>query len=624
MPENVNTSALSFGSIEEIALTDNRPTMIKVDHVSMVFNMASEQLNSLKEYAIQIARRKLFFEGFTALDDISFEVKKGDVFGIIGTNGSGKSTALKIIAGVLEPTKGSCEINGNIAPLIELGAGFDTELSARENIYLNGALLGYSRQFIDEHFEEILDFAEIEKFLDMPLKNYSSGMVARIAFAIATVIVPEILVVDEVLSVGDFMFQKKCEDRINELIEKHGVTVLIVSHSNEQIARLCNKAIWIEKGHTRMMGEAETVCRVYGGLGGRTGSAKSEQRVFNALRAADPDNASNCNYSIISGDNCYGTATRAATLSTDTDCVDTVILACSNVHINAILASGIASHHRAPILPIKTDCIPDIVEQFLMNKRPKQILLIDRDGIDKEVLNQLQSLTWCPEIITFANPGDTLGLATDLCNYGSKLNIWHDTAIILKFQDNIESFAAAPLASKSETPVFFLTECSQKQFFNLYEVLAKHHFKNIIAIGSIAESDLCADLEAKDMKVVRISGASTNETCLKVTQAAYHEAAKHDELPVELCLSSQTLGQWPELLACGSYCALTNGILLLEDVTNLDSIAACLDFIKSNKKSFSKLSFLGGDAILNELDRLLLYREWDHPSTTENPHKNLR
>ena len=197
MPETVNTSALA-DVIEDLS-SDNRPTMVKVDHVSMVFNMASEQLNSLKEYAIQIARRKLFFEGFTALDDISFEVKKGDVFGIIGTNGSGKSTMLKIIAGVLEPSKGTCEINGNIAPLIELGAGFDDELSARENIYLNGALLGYSKDFITDHFDEIVEFAEIEKFLDMPLKNYSSGMVARIAFAIATVIVPRILVVDEVL-----------------------------------------------------------------------------------------------------------------------------------------------------------------------------------------------------------------------------------------------------------------------------------------------------------------------------------------------------------------------------------------------------------------------------------------
>ncbi len=172
---------------------DDRPVMVGVEHVSMVFNMANQQLNSLKEYAIALARRELMFKEFKALDDVSFTVRRGDVFGILGTNGSGKSTMLKIIAGVLEPTSGSCSVNGKIAPLIELGAGFDMELTARENIYLNGALLGYSRKFIDEHFDEIVDFAETEAFLDMPMKNYSSGMVARIAFAIATVIVPKSL-----------------------------------------------------------------------------------------------------------------------------------------------------------------------------------------------------------------------------------------------------------------------------------------------------------------------------------------------------------------------------------------------------------------------------------------------
>ena len=195
-------------------------TMIKVDHVSMIFNMASETLNNLKEYAIALARKELRFKEFRALDNVSLEVKKGDVYGILGSNGSGKSTLLKIVAGVLDPTKGICEINGNIAPLIELGAGFDMELTARENIYLNGALLGYSKQFIDEHFDEIVDFAEVKQFLDMPLKNYSSGMVARIAFAIATVIIPDILIVDEVLSVGDFMLQEKCEQRINSLYQE--------------------------------------------------------------------------------------------------------------------------------------------------------------------------------------------------------------------------------------------------------------------------------------------------------------------------------------------------------------------------------------------------------------------
>lgn len=232
----------------------------------MMFNIASEQLNSLKEYFIKIARHELFFKEFMALEDIDFTVNRGDVYGIVGTNGSGKSTLLKIIAGVLEPSKGSVSIGGTIAPLIELGAGFDMELTARENIYLNGALLGYSKKFINSKFDEIVDFAEVHEFIDMPMKNYSSGMVARVAFAVATATIPDILIVDEALSVGDFLFQEKCERRINELIEQHGTTLLFVSHSIEQVERVCKQAIWIEKGHTRMQGSVLEVCEAYRGL----------------------------------------------------------------------------------------------------------------------------------------------------------------------------------------------------------------------------------------------------------------------------------------------------------------------------------------------------------------------
>lgn len=244
----------------------NEP-VIKVDNVSMVFNIANQQLNSLKEYFITLLHHELFFKEFKALEDINITINKGDVYGIVGTNGSGKSTLLKIIAGVLEPTYGSCEINGTIAPLIELGAGFDPELTARENVYLNGALLGYSKAFIDESFDSIIAFAEIEGFVDMPLKNYSSGMIARIAFAIATATVPDILIVDEALSVGDFLFQKKCEDRINQLVNDHGTTLLFVSHSIDQVESLCRQAVWIEKGHMRMQGSAKEVCDAYRQLG---------------------------------------------------------------------------------------------------------------------------------------------------------------------------------------------------------------------------------------------------------------------------------------------------------------------------------------------------------------------
>ncbi|MBQ6395256.1 MAG: ABC transporter ATP-binding protein [Atopobiaceae bacterium] len=236
---------------------------ISVDDVSMVFNIASEQFNSLKEYFNALTRGELRFKPFRALDHVSFDVHRGEAFGLVGTNGSGKSTMLKIIAGVLDATEGSCTVHGTIAPLIELGAGFDLELTATENIYLNGALLGYRKEFIDEHFDEIVSFAELEGFMDMPLKNYSSGMVARIAFAIATITEPDILIVDETLSVGDFLFQQKCEARIKELVNSENVTVLLVSHSIDLVERICDRVCWIEKGKQRMIGNTAEVCEAY-------------------------------------------------------------------------------------------------------------------------------------------------------------------------------------------------------------------------------------------------------------------------------------------------------------------------------------------------------------------------
>ena len=229
----------------------------------MVFNIANQQLNSLKEYFIAFARHQLMFREFVALDDVTLNIYPGERYGFVGVNGSGKSTLLKCIAGVLEPTTGYVRTRGSMAPLIELGAGFDMELTARENTYLNGALLGYSKQFIDEHFDEIVDFAEVRDFIDMPLKNYSSGMVARIAFAIATVTEPDILVVDEALSVGDFMFQEKCEKRIDYLVHEHGTTLLFVSHIPDQVRRVCNKALWLDHGKVKMVGDVNEVCDAY-------------------------------------------------------------------------------------------------------------------------------------------------------------------------------------------------------------------------------------------------------------------------------------------------------------------------------------------------------------------------
>lgn len=246
---------------------DDAETVIDVDDVSMIFNIASEQFNSLKEYFIALTKGELKFKEFRALNHISFEVKRGEAFGLVGTNGSGKSTMLKVIAGVLDASEGSCTVSGTIAPLIELGAGFDMELTARENIYLNGALLGYKKEFVEDHFQEIVDFAELEGFMDMPLKNYSSGMVARIAFAIATITEPDVLIVDETLSVGDFLFQRKCEQRIKELVESKHVTVLLVSHSIELVERICDRVCWIEKGQQKMLGGTDEVCAAYRSYG---------------------------------------------------------------------------------------------------------------------------------------------------------------------------------------------------------------------------------------------------------------------------------------------------------------------------------------------------------------------
>lgn len=231
---------------------------VEVRNVSMRFNLNKDKIDNLKEYLIKLVKRELFFEEFMALQDISFNVKKGDVFGIVGFNGSGKSTLLKVISGILKPNSGEVRVNGKIAPLIELGAGFDMELTARENIFLNGSILGFPRDFMREKFDEIIDFSELHDFVDVPLKNFSSGMVARVGFSVATIVKPEILICDEILSVGDYKFQEKCEKRIQSLMSD-GTTVILVSHSIDQIERLCNKVLWLEKGRIRAIGGKEII-----------------------------------------------------------------------------------------------------------------------------------------------------------------------------------------------------------------------------------------------------------------------------------------------------------------------------------------------------------------------------
>lgn len=240
----------------------NKKIMVDAEHVTIRFNKATEKVDNLKEYVVKLIKRELMFQEFLAVKDVSFKVRQGEAWALIGTNGSGKSTLLKAICGIMKPYMGSIVTNGSIAPLIELGAGFDPNLTARENIYLNGAVLGYSKQFMQENFEEIVNFAEIRDFLDSPIKNYSSGMKARLGFSVATVVNPDILVVDEVLSVGDAKFRKKCNTRMQELLG-NDTTLLYVSHNIKSVLELCDHALWLDKGVMKMAGDIDEVCEEY-------------------------------------------------------------------------------------------------------------------------------------------------------------------------------------------------------------------------------------------------------------------------------------------------------------------------------------------------------------------------
>jgi ABC-type polysaccharide/polyol phosphate transport system ATPase subunit len=236
--------------------------IIEVDHVTMKFNLMEEKVDTLKEYIVKLIKGKLMYNEFVALKDVSFSIEKGEAFGLVGFNGAGKSTMLKVLAGVLKPTEGQVIVRGNIAPLIEVGAGFDPELTAMENVFLNGAILGHNKAFLQEHFNAIIDFAELRDFINVPVKNFSSGMYSRLGFAIATEVRPDILIVDEVLSVGDYQFQQKCEQRITQMMEA-GTTIILVSHDIHTVEKICNTVAWLEHGKLRDIGEAGRICNEY-------------------------------------------------------------------------------------------------------------------------------------------------------------------------------------------------------------------------------------------------------------------------------------------------------------------------------------------------------------------------
>lgn len=246
----------------EVFMMKKKDIVLEVNNVSMKYRLATEKVTSIKHYLIKKMKREMQYEDFYALKNVTFSVEKGEIFGIVGTNGAGKSTLLKLISGILKPSEGTVKRRGTLAPLIELGAGFNGDLSGLENIYLNGLILGYSRKFIEQHIEEIIEFSELRKFIHTPLRNYSSGMKARLGFSIATIVKPEILILDEVLSVGDFRYRQKSEEKIKGMINE-GTTVLFVSHSSDQIKKMCNRLLWLEDGTVKEIGEVDEVMGRY-------------------------------------------------------------------------------------------------------------------------------------------------------------------------------------------------------------------------------------------------------------------------------------------------------------------------------------------------------------------------
>ncbi len=236
--------------------------IIDLENITVRFNKANMKVDNLKEYVVRLLRRQLLFQEFIALDGVNLKIKKGEAWGLVGTNGAGKSTLLKVVSRIIKPYKGTVNVNGTVAALIELGAGIDPNLSARENIYLNGTILGYKKDFIAERFDDIVEFSELQDFLDSPVKNFSSGMKARLGFSVATSVQPDILIADEILSVGDIKFKKKCMNRMKSMLSS-GTTLLYVSHNMDSIKRLCDKALWLDHGKPVMTGTAKEVCDAY-------------------------------------------------------------------------------------------------------------------------------------------------------------------------------------------------------------------------------------------------------------------------------------------------------------------------------------------------------------------------
>ena len=599
MAQKINTAYL--GNTLDASADADKATMIKVDHVSMVFNIANQKLNSLKEYFIALMRHELRFKEFRALDDISFEVKKGDVFGILGTNGSGKSTMLKIVAGVLDPTEGTVEVNGKIAPLIELGAGFDMDLTARENVFLNGALLGYPKKFIEAHMDDIIAFAEIEKFMDMPLKNYSSGMIARIAFAIATVIVPEILIVDEVLSVGDFMFQQKCERRIVDIIKDNGVTVLIVSHNNDQIERLCNKAIWIEKSHTRMMGTAKEVCGAYRIVGGRPGTQESEAKVIAMMQQPEP--AKDCYTSDLAGNDRYSTCvTMCEAYMYDKK---HVIMCASDRFADAILGNSMAGAMDAILMNTGGDSLPGAIRQFLLRVNPSGVLMFgDTETVCAQAEEDIKKIGF--NVQRLNEPDDTL---RSIRAYEYVLNnggAWGESAVLTYEGAMAGLLTMAPMAYELKAPIFYVSPDDSAANEQLVDILSRN-FSNVFVVEQdfFIPQDVEEKLTEAGLNIERFRNEDACAISRQINLWMDKKAAA-DGLPMAGNIIASTAWEPVDAYFVGPYASATNSQILIYNPSNLDDTAAVFDFMATKSQSVKQICFLGGLSRFSEDDRKIM------------------
>lgn len=588
-----NTSYL--GTLSMPADRPGAKTMIDVDHVTMAFNIASEQLNSLKEYAIALSRRELRFKEFLALDDVSFQVKQGDVFGILGTNGSGKSTILKIIAGVLEPTRGTCKVSGSIAPLIELGAGFDLELTARENIFLNGALLGYSKKFIQQHFEEIVDFAEVRDFLDMPMKNYSSGMVARIAFAIATVIVPDVLIVDEVLSVGDFMFQQKCERRIQSLIKDHGVTVLIVSHNNDQIERLCNKAAWIEKGHLRCIGAAQEVSKVYRAIGGRTGSPEAEKTILSLIDTARDVPEELTQY--VFGENRYEVPVKLNEYANTP--YETVIVTNTDFECSNRIASGLAGALGASVLSSRRDFLPDATLHEIKRRHPRTVIAIGDDTqLTDGILNSIDyGDKPQPECVLIERQVPASGI--EAYRLGLNRGEWGDTAVLSAPEESYPIIMLSAYAYSHRAPIFY-TDKEGEIPTEVFEAL-RGFDKILLVDGPTIEIDAELDKALPHSEIIRFSTRDPFEAMETINDWLKCEGSLKSGTAIVTATNNHIDNHY-----IGSFAGKLNAMLVLEDSQSIDGVAQTIEYLRHNAACIDQMIFLGSEMRFSKLDKTLL------------------